>query len=131
MEKIKEKVKSLGIEDSVKFLGQRNDANKLYQAFDVFCLPSLYEGLGMVLIEAQCSGLPSLCSTEVPSIAKVTENLFFEKLTESSKSWQIKIKIILENKKRNNYIEEIKKHGYDIKKEVEKLKNKYMQMIER
>ena len=45
MEDIKHKVKELNLEDSVKFLGQRNDANELYQAFNVFCLPSLYEPL--------------------------------------------------------------------------------------
>ena len=42
MDETKEKVDSLGIADKVKFLGQRNDANELYQAFDVFLLPSLY-----------------------------------------------------------------------------------------
>lgn len=42
-EEIKNKVRELGLDDSVRFLGQRNDANELYQAFDVFLLPSLYE----------------------------------------------------------------------------------------
>lgn len=40
-EEIKNKVRELGLDDSVRFLGQRNDANELYQAFDVFLLPSL------------------------------------------------------------------------------------------
>lgn len=47
-EEIKNKVRELGLDDSVRFLGQRNDANELYQAFDVFLLPSLYEGLPVV-----------------------------------------------------------------------------------
>lgn len=56
-EEIKNKVRELGLDDSVRFLGQRNDANELYQAFDVFLLPSLYEGLPVVGVEAQASGL--------------------------------------------------------------------------
>lgn len=51
-EEIKNKVRELGLNDSVRFLGQRNDANELYQVFDVFLLPSLYEGLPVVGVEA-------------------------------------------------------------------------------
>ena len=47
----------LGLQKNVIFLGQRDDVNRIFQAMDVFLFPSLYEGLGMVLIEAQCSGL--------------------------------------------------------------------------
>ena len=55
MQEIKEKVSELSLDASVRFLGQRNDANELYQAFDVFLLPSLYEGLPVVGVEAQGS----------------------------------------------------------------------------
>ena len=68
---IENKVNDLGLTRAVKFLGQRSDANELYQAFDVFLLPSLYEGLGMVLIEAQASGLPCVASTKVPKTANI------------------------------------------------------------
>lgn len=130
-DKTKNKVEQLGLKDNVMFLGQRNDTNRLYQAMDIFLFPSLYEGLGMVLIEAQCSGLPCLCSTEVPAIAKVTDNLFFEGLAESTECWAIKVKDMLKNPKREQDLEEIKKSGYDIKSEVKKLENKYIQMTER
>ena len=59
VEGIKEKVDKLGLIDNVLFLGQRNDASELYQAFDVFLLPSLYEGLPVVGVEAQAAG--NLC----------------------------------------------------------------------
>ena len=65
------KAGNLGVSDRVRFLGQRNDASRIYQAFDVFCLPSLYEGLGIVTVEAQVSGLPCILSTEVPHEAYV------------------------------------------------------------
>lgn len=76
-EKTKAKVEKLNLSDPVIFLGQREDTNKLYSVMDVFCLPSLYEGLGMVLIEAQMNGLPCLASDEVPREAKITENIDF------------------------------------------------------
>lgn len=127
IDEIKEKAKELKIEDKVIFAGQRNDINKLYQAFDLFLFPSLYEGLGMVLIEAQTSGLFSIASKEVPSIAKVTENVEFLDLNEPIDNW---VESILKNtnKKRENKIKEIQKHGYDIKTEVKKLEEKYLEL---
>lgn len=79
-EKIKQKVKKLGLEKSVKFLGQRNDTNKLYSVMDVFVLPSLYEGLGMVAIEAQINGLRLICSNNTPSDVKMHDQVFFAPL---------------------------------------------------
>lgn len=58
-------VAELGIQDSVRFLGQRSDANRLYQAFDAFALPSLYEGFCVVGVEAQAAGLPCLFSDAI------------------------------------------------------------------
>lgn len=125
MEEMKEKVKKLNIEDNVIFLGQRSDINELYQMFDVFLLPSLYEGLGMVLIEAQCAGLPSFASTEVPKIAKVSDVLDFIDLTTPKEIWVDIILQSINNYKRNNRLKDCQKFGYDINKEVKKLENKY------
>ena len=87
MEEIKEKVHSLNLDDSVIFLGQRNDVNELYNAMDLFLFPSLYEGLGMVLIEAQSSGLYCITSGEVPIVANVTGNVIFVNLSVSAYDW--------------------------------------------
>lgn len=57
--------RELGIRGSVRFLGQRSDANRLYQAFDAFALPSLYEGFCVVGVEAQAAGLPCLFSDAI------------------------------------------------------------------
>ena len=121
---MKAKVEQLGLKDKVLFLGQRNDAARLYQAMDVFVLPSLYEGLGMVLIEAQTSGSYCFASTEVPTIAKVTENVEFLKLEDSPRKWAEEV-LKLENYRRIGYKEIISKQGYDIKEEVTKLRHKY------
>lgn len=122
---IKKKAKTLSIEDSVKFLGQRCDVNELYQIIDVFLFPSLYEGLGMVLIEAQVAGCYCIASSEVPEIAKVTKNVKFIDLDENSNAWA---KVVLNKGITERYkFNEIK--GYDIKIEVKKLEEKYKVML--
>lgn len=125
-QKIKEKVNQLNLTNSVKFLGQRNDVNELYQAFDLFLLPSLYEGLGMVLIEAQVSNLPCMASTEVPDIVKVTDNLHFFDL-KNKNEWVSSI--LKENKKRRmDCSNQIKKNGFDIVVESKKIEEKYIEL---
>lgn len=69
---VKALVDERGLTDRVKFLGQRSDVNRLYQAFDAFVLPSLYEGLGLVGVEAQVSGLPCLLSDAITREVDVT-----------------------------------------------------------
>ena len=89
---LKAKAKLLGLEDSVKFLGERNDVPDLYCAMDAFILPSRFEGLPMTLIEAQTSGLPSFTSAEaVPRKAAVTPLLSFLSLCEGPEKWAEKI----------------------------------------
>lgn len=118
MSEIKQKVDSLGISDSVKFLGQRNDTNELYNIMDLFLFPSLYEGLGMVLIEAQANGLPCIASTEVPKIADISNNVQFYDLNDSIDIW-------LKNYDTNRFKFICKNCIYDIKKEAEKLEIYY------
>ena len=127
--KIEEKVNKLGLQDCVLFLGQRDDANELYQAMDVFVLPSLYEGLGMVLIEAQYAGLNCYCSEVVPKEAYISKLLTKITLSESSSKWAEKI-IDKQNKfTRKDMTEELKDSGYDIKEEAKKLEEKYIEIL--
>ena len=59
------KVKSLGIEERVRFCGLVNDVNNYMQAMDVFVFPSRYEGLQIVVVEAHAEGLQVITSTNV------------------------------------------------------------------
>lgn len=127
--RIKEQVEELKITNSVVFLGQREDVADLYQAFDVFMLPSLYEGLGIVLIEAQCAGIPAFASTEVPEIAKVSNILDFIDLNTSKEMWADIILQSIKGYERKDYLKDCQKCGYDIKIEVKKLENKYKNFI--
>ena len=95
-DEIKKKVERLGLKDSVLFLGQRDDINKLYSVMDVFCLPSLYEGLPVVGVEAQAAGLPTIFSNRiskeviVSSYAKIVSiqdtGLYIEKINKATRS---------------------------------------------
>ena len=85
---MEEVIKNLQIESSVKWFGRRNDVNQLMQGMDLLLLPSLFEGLGIVLIEAQSVGLPSVSSAEViPNEAVVTNYIKLLPLTESPSFW--------------------------------------------
>lgn len=126
---IKEKVKALKLENSVKFLGLRSDVNKLYQAFDVFLLPSLYEGLPVVGVEAQASGLLCVLSELMTNETKLLESTTFISLDKSAKEWA---SVINNNFKKNKRIEackELSKKGYSIEKEANKLFNKYEKLL--
>lgn len=79
----------LGIDGSVRFLGARSDTPSLYRAFDVFCLPSLYEGLPMVGVECQASGTPILASDVVTNEAAMTSLMDFESLGSSPRVWAL------------------------------------------
>lgn len=128
MEEMKEKVKILGLEKNVMFLGQRSDINELYQAMDLLLFPSLYEGLGMVVVEAQISGLPCVVSTEIPKIAKVTKKITFVNLENKTETWNEVIFKYLSNINRKNINFTDKIENYDIKKDVTKLEMKYINL---
>lgn len=77
MDSIKDKIETYQISKNVKLLG-RVDVSKGYMnVFDVFAFPSRFEGLGIVLIEAQCSKVPCVVSEKVPTLAKVSNMLTF------------------------------------------------------
>lgn len=123
---IKGKIKSLNLEDKVYFLTNRNDVNELYQAFDCFLFPSLFEGLGIALIEAQISGLK--CYTSKYVVAKethITENITYLSLNDNEEVWA---KEILENSdyKRMSHGEEAKKYGFEISILAKKMEEKYI-----
>lgn len=125
-EEIKNKVKELKLDDSVRFLGQRNDANELYQAFDVFCLPSLYEGLPVVGVEAQASGLLCILSGAMTKETKVLESTKFNSLENNSLNWAELILNSVESYKRSNTFEKMTESKFNIDVEVKNLENYYL-----
>ncbi len=122
---LKHKVDSLGLTDFVIFTGVRSDVPKLLSAMDVFLFPSLYEGLGIVAVEAQTSGLPTYCSSAVPEEAKISD--LYEKISlkESPSYWAEKILGEKEFCNREQKYIDAKNNGYDIHSTAEFLVDFY------
>lgn len=84
---LKAQARALGIEGVVRFLGSRTDTDELYQAMDVFVMPSLFEGIPLVGVEAQFAGLPCFFSTGVPAEVGFGEDVKFIGLEQSPAAW--------------------------------------------
>lgn len=121
---IENKVQKLGLSENVKFLGQRDDVYNLYQAFDVFTLPSLYEGISIVGIEAQCAGLISIFADNITREVKLLETSKFIPINDY-KLWAENI-INIKKYKRENYDELVRSKNFDIKEEAKKLEQIYI-----
>ncbi|PMC37346.1 glycosyltransferase family 1 protein [Bacillus sp. UMB0899] len=111
---IEKKIKELGLADSVIFLGVRSDIPDLLNAMDLFLFPSLYEGLGIVTIEAQASGLHTIVADTIPQDAFLTNLIESVPLKDSKKIWAEKIFEYAVAYERKNKYEQIKLKGYDI-----------------
>ena len=112
-QKIKEKVASLGLGNAVVFLDDCNDVPGLLAKADVLCMPSLFEGLPVSLIETQAAGVPCVVSTGVPAEVDITGDVEFLSLDDSPETWA---KALLKYKgtaKKNNK-QKIVDSGYDI-----------------
>lgn len=128
MEDIKNKVKELNLDDNVKFLGQRNDANELYQAFDVFLLPSLYEGLPVVGVEAQAAGLLCYLSDDMTKETKVLDITKFMSLNNTPEEWADNILDDVKKYKRIDTSKEMTAKNFNIKEEAKKLEEYYLNL---
>ncbi len=124
---LKNKIKELDLEEKVKILGSRNDVSKILQAMDIFVFPSIFEGWGIALIEAQAAGLKAFASSNViPYETKMSDNFEFISLNESAKEWAKKI---IENKNYDRVenmtqcIKQIQEKGYDVKIEARKFQS--------
>lgn len=130
-EGIEEKVRGLNLIENVRFLGVRDDVQDLYNAMDLFILPSHYEGLGMVGVEAQANGLNVLASTAVPDEMKFTNLVQFEDLKNDTSKWSDRIIQIYYNyhMTRNNRGAPIfNQSKFDISVQAKKLVNYYIQL---
>lgn len=125
--KIRNLVNRSEIQNNVIFLGQRNDVRELYNAFDVFLLPSLYEGLPVVGIEAQANGLPCLFSDTISDEVVILPGTKVLKLSDSAQIWADTIRELVNKKTidRAKAIDVINADGYNIEVEAEKLRKYY------
>ncbi|GKX31758.1 glycosyl transferase family 1 [Vallitalea longa] len=125
---IRLKVKRLNLEKFVYFLGIRSDVADLFQAFDLFILPSLFEGLPLVGIEAQASGLPCILSDSITDEIKITDNVEFISLSHDCNYWANKLIEITKKNIREDTYNNIVKSGYDAKFAAKKLQQFYIDL---
>ena len=116
-------VREQGLEGSVLFTGNVENVQDYYQAMDVFCLPSFYEGLSYVTLEAQAAGLPCLLSSGVPKAAAIGEHVFRMPLEEPDE-W-IRKCVSLAGVKPADNTEKIRAAGYDMWTAAERIRRVY------
>ena len=126
-QQIRELVIKNEMQNNVIFLGQREDVRELYNAFDVFVLPSLYEGLPVVGVEAQANGLPCVFSDTISNEVVILPNTKVLKLSDSAQMWAHVIRNLANRKQndRRDAIDLINAAGYNIEVEAEKLRKYY------
>lgn len=126
-----EKVLRLGLEENVIFAGNRKDPENMYLVMDLFLLPSKWEGVPLVLIEAQASGLECIVSDNLSEDIRLTESVKFCSLNNTDMWEQLIEEHIMSFKQdRLNYsynnMNEIRKKKYDIIQESNKLREIYL-----
>jgi len=126
-DKIEKRVQELKIEKQVILLGNKENVNEYMQAMDVFVFPSLFEGFGLAVLEAQISGLRCFVSDAVTKKINITHLVEFISLARTPKQWA---EIILSNKeyKRESKEELVKKEKYDIIDTSKKLEEFYLKV---
>lgn len=126
---IRKKVSEYGLEEKVIILNSKSNICDYYNCLDMFLLPSTYEGLGIVLIEAQANSLPCYTSLDrVPKLAKISPLLKYLDLNDGASKWADCIMNDNDNV-RKDYYEEILNSDFNIKNEAKKLEEFYISSV--
>jgi glycosyltransferase EpsF len=125
---IREKVKNLGISQSVQFLGSLSNISDYYQAMDCFLLPSLHEGLPVVAVEAQACALPCFISDAIADETSIVNTTKIP-LKACAKEWADIIFDKMKNFNRTDQTEKIRQAGFDIKTVAQKMQKMYLDKI--
>lgn len=123
---IRNKVKHFKMEKNVKFLGLREDVNRIMQAIDVLVQPSLHEGFPVTLVEAQAMGLPSVVSDNITKEVSISNLISFVNLDAPKAKWVNEILSAAENSSRKEN-EIILKDEFNINNVAKKLENFYLE----
>lgn len=131
-EEMKMRIHECNLQDSMSWLGRREDIQQFYNAFDAFLLPSRYEGLPVVGLESQSCGLPMFFSTAVTPEASACELGHFIDLKEGASGWAEKIIPIVEMNSplRRSHAQEVANAGFDSKTEALRLQQYYFDALE-
>ena len=121
-----DKIREYELEDWMVLLGIRKDIDSLMRKSSAFLLPSLYEGMPLVMIEAQAAGLPVYASDGVPEETRITNLIHYYPLADGPDKWAGRILQDLPEQERTDTYEKILKSGYDISSEAKALESFYV-----
>lgn len=127
---IETKVKVLGIQDKVLFIGVVPNVNDYMQAMDVFVFPSFFEGFPVVLVEAQASGLPCFVSDKITNETSITDIIRYIPLEKSPEYWAKEILHHTQNFERKSHHYKVAEAGFDIRNTINFLQEFYLKVIE-
>ena len=125
---IEEKIQTLGLTEDVKLFGMVKNTKELYQAMDVMVMPSLFEGLPMVGVEAQASGLPCVFSDTITREVDVV-GCPYVSLQEPTEVWAKAAIETAGRKERRGYPNELDELGFNIRLEAKRLEELYLAKI--
>ncbi len=128
MDSIKQKASDLGIAEKVMFVGNVGNANEWYQAFDAFILPSIWEGLPVVGVDAQAADLPCIFSDGITKEIGMAEDAVFISTAAPIDTWTDAIEKAFEKINRSDKTEMIRNNNYDISLEAIKLQDRYLKL---
>ncbi|ASI86345.1 MULTISPECIES: glycosyltransferase family 1 protein [Bacillus] len=129
--KIEEDAALMGISDKVIFTGARSDIPDLLQVMDIFVFPSHFEGLGIVVVEAQAAGIRCIVSDAVPQEVFMTDLVEGISLKDGADYWAEKTLENVEGYEKRNTYKEIVAKGYDISESVSWLEKFYISEVRR
>jgi hypothetical protein len=126
---ILQKAQSLAFSKDILFVGKQEKTEDFYSAFDAFLMPSFYEGLPIVGIEAQASGLPCFFSHTIDNQILLTDRAYSLPLEDSYSDWADRILAVCSEsdlvRERSSYAEKIEERGYSIKNTLRTLEQVY------
>lgn len=129
METVRQQVEVLRLQDYVIFTGLQKNVAPFYQAMDFFLLPSFYEGLPGVAVEAQASGLRGILSDAITTETAMTSLMEFRSVQEPAEVWADRIMACGYYERRNTYVQ-MQKAGFDVKSLAKQLQDFYLRVSE-
>lgn len=129
MENVRQQVEELRLQEYVIFTGLQKNVVPFYQAMDFFLLPSFYEGLPGVAVEAQSSGLRGILSDAITTETAMTSLMEFRSVQEPARVWADRI-VACGHYERQNMLKQMQETGFDVKNLANRLQDFYLRVSE-
>lgn len=129
MEDVRQQVEELQLQEYVIFTGLQKNVMPFYQAMDFFLLPSFYEGLPGVAVEAQASGLRGILSDAITTETAMTTLMEFRSVQEPARVWADRI-MACGHYERQNMLKQMQETGFDVKNLAKRLQDFYLRVSE-